>query len=146
MSFNGRISGIKLLDNSLGALVKNIEKGKELAVQEATLELHAEAVRVVGENQGGSTVVRYNPKRKVSVSDPFEPPHKDKGRLQKSIKFNFSKGQGEVGTNYKVGAWLEFGTEHTAPRPWLSVAVERTSKKVAQIFEKWLSKGLKGDV
>lgn len=140
----GKITGIKLLDRKLGALVQNIEKSKELAVQEATLRLHAEAVKVVGENEGGTIQRRYDPKRFVKVSDPFTPPHKDKGILQKSIKFNFKKGVGEVGTNYKVGAWLEFGTEHTAPRPWLSVAVERVAKDVASIFEKWLSKGIKG--
>lgn len=140
----GKITGVKLLDRKLGALVQNIEKSKELAVQEATLRLHAEAVKVVGENEGGSIQRRRG--KYVTVSDPFTPPHKDTGILQKSIKFNFRKGVGEVGTNYPVGAWLEFGTEHTAPRPWLSVAVERVAKDVASIFEKWLSKGIKGSL
>lgn len=137
---SGKVTGAKLLDKKLGAVVKSAVKNSEIAVQKATLRLHEEAVKIVGENEGGSQQQRYKPNRVVSVSDPFEPPHKDKGILQKSIKFNFKKGTGEVGTNLKYGAWLEFGTERMAPRPWLAVAVDRVSKEIGEIFFKWIEK------
>jgi len=132
--------GVKGLEKTLKAfqkLDKSFEKNRNMAVKEATLALHGEAIKIVSANEGGKIGVRYNPKRVVTVSKPNTPPHTDTGQLRKSIKFNYKDGVGEVGSNLKYAAWLEFGTVDMAPRPWLSTAVERVAKTVDNIFEKW---------
>jgi HK97 gp10 family phage protein len=132
---------------SLLKKVKQLEKAfdanRDLAVKESTLAIHGEAIKIVSANAGGTSAVRYNPRRNVSVSRPGDPPHTDTGRLRQSIKFEYSKGIGKVGSNLKYAAWLEFGTEDMAPRPWLSVAVEKSAKRVAEIFEKWFKNAVK---
>ena len=143
MKIGGSIKGKGALQKKIKVLADNIEKNRNIAVQEATLALHREAVLVVSENKGGTAEIRYKPKRIVTVSEGFQPPHTDKGQLRKSIKFNFKAGIGQVGTNLKYGVWLEFGTETMAPRPWLSVAVLRSLKSVDGIFEKWFNKAIK---
>lgn len=139
--------GLKGIDKTLKAakaLEKNIEANRTLAVQETTIKLHELAVKEVSKNQSGTAALRYGPKRNVTVSKPGDPPHTDTGRLRQSIQFNIKKDFGEVGSNLKYAAWLEFGTENMAPRPWLSTAIEILNKSyVAQIFEKWMDKALK---
>lgn len=141
------IKGSILGGASLLKKVKKLEKAfdvnRDLAVKESTLAIHGEAIRIVSENAGGTADVRYNPTRNVTVSKPGDPPHTDTGRLRQSIKFEYSKGVGKIGSNLKYAAWLEFGTEKMAARPWLSVAVQRSSKKVADIFEKWFKNAVK---
>lgn len=139
----GNIKGQTKLLTKINNLGKNIEKGRDLAVKEATLAVHKEAVLVVSENKGGTPAIRYSPKRTVTVSKAGAPPHTDRGILRKSIKFNFRAGVGIVGTNLKYGFWLEFGTEDMEPRPWLSVAVLRSLKTVDSIFEKVLTNAIK---
>ena len=141
----GSIRNAPSLLKKLSKMAAVMEEKRNKAVQESTLALHAEAVKIVSENAGGDVEIRYNPKRTVTVSKPGEPPHTDTGRLRQSIKFDFKdKGAtGRVGSNYKVAAWLEFGTEHIGARPWLSVAVENVSKTVADIFEKWTKGAIK---
>lgn len=142
----GGVKGVASLTKKLNNLGKNIEKNRNMAVKEATLAIHAEAVALVSENKGGTAEIRYKPKRIVTVSEGFTAPHTDRGQLRRSIKFNYKDGIGLVGTNLKYGFWLEFGTEHMAPRPWLAPAVLRSLKVVDGIFEKWLDKAIKETV
>lgn len=139
----GSIKGIDKALKQAQKLSKEFEKNRSFAVKESTLALHRQAVLTVSENANGDSAVRYNPKRNVTVSKPGNPPHTDKGRLRQSIKFEVSDDIGRVGSNLKYAAWLEFGTEDMAPRPWLSVAVTKVTKEVLKIFEKWMSKSVK---
>lgn len=138
--------GLKGVDKALKKAQRaadSFEENRNSAVKEATLRIHEEAVRIVSENANGTPAVRYGPKRNVSVSKPGNAPHTDTGRLRQSIKFNYKDGVGQVGSNLKYAAHLEFGTEDVAPRPWLSTAVSDTSKEVAEIFQKWFNKAMK---
>lgn len=139
----GKVFGGKALAKQLQEAAKKIEANRNMAVKEATLLLHGEAIQIVSENQGGRAEIRYNPKRVVTVSKPNTPPHTDKGILRKSIKFNYKDGVGQVGSNLKYAAWLEFGTVDMEPRPWLSVAVKNVAKDVGDIFNKWLKLAIK---
>lgn len=139
----GKIIGGPKLMKQLQNAAKQIESNRNMAVKESTLLLHSEAVQIVSENQGGTAQIRYNPKRVVTVSKPNSPPHTDKGVLRKSIKFNYKDGVGQVGSNLKYAAWLEFGTVDMEPRPWLSVAVKNVAKDVGDIFNKWLKLAIK---
>lgn len=139
----GSLKGVDKLLRQANKLADAFEKNRNMAVKEAVLRIHEEAIRIVSANEGGTKAVRYDPKRTVSVSEAFSAPHTDTGRLRQSIKFNYKEGVGQVGSNLKYAAWLEFGTEDMKPRPWLSTAVEETSKDVAEIFEKWFNKAIK---
>lgn len=52
---------------------------------------------------------------------PGEPPKKIRGDLQRSITYEMGpdKLSAKVGTNLAYGAYLELGTAHIAPRPFL---------------------------
>jgi HK97 gp10 family phage protein len=98
------------------------------------LEIRNGAIKLLNENKDGPRRQRYNPKRIVNAAPPGSPPNTDTGRLVQSIEVE--KGEGNsflVGTNLKYGAWLEFGTRQMDARPWLSVAVKLTSKKLKEI-------------
>lgn len=140
MSF---IKGASETMKALSRLADEMEIARNNAVKEATLLVHKTAIKLVSENKNGTKQTRYNPKRRVSVSKPGSPPHTDTGHLRQSIMFNFKDGKGEVGTNEKYGAWLEFGTLDMEARPWLSTAIEQTSDEVAKIFEKHRANALK---
>jgi HK97 gp10 family phage protein len=139
---SGSIKGADKVLKSLNKAAKVFEQNRNYAVKESTLALHAEAVRIVSENEGGTSQIRYSPRRTVSVSKPNTPPHTDTGQLRKSIKFNYKEDTGQVGSNLKYAAWLEFGTVDMAPRPWLSTAVENVSERVAEIFDRWMKKSI----
>lgn len=139
----GSVKNIGKLSKKLNNAAKIMEANRNMAVKEATVLLHAEAIKIVSANDGGTAEIRYNPKRVVTVSKPNTPPHTDKGKLRQSIKFNYKEGVGQVGSNLKYAAWLEFGTVDMEPRPWLSVAVKNVAKDVGDIFEKWLKAAIK---
>lgn len=141
----GSIKGLKKMMAQLDRAQSEILSGQVKAVQLSTLRLHELAVQSIQEIHGGKPQVRYNPKRVVVASNPGDPPNSDTGRLVQSIKFDFQKsGQiGRVGSNLKYAAYLEFGTENMAPRPWLSTAVEAVNKEVPQIFEEQINDAIK---
>jgi len=60
-------------------------------------------------------------------SSPGEPPHVDEGRLRSSITHEIGGTrnvvEARVGTNVKYGRFLELGTRHILPRPWLRPAI-----------------------
>jgi len=138
----GLNKGASAVSKKLGKMPGIFESARSKAVQESILEIHREALKLIQDNSDGIPAIRYGPKRTVNVSRPGDPPNTDTGRLVKSVKFEFADdgAVGFVGSNYKVAAWLEFGTEDMAARPWLSTAVEKTAKKVDQIFSKWMRK------
>lgn len=139
---NFTVKGMDSLKKRAEKLADAFEDGRNKAVQESTLAIHREALKLIQENSDGRPEIRYGPKRTVNVSNPGDPPNTDTGRLVQSIKFDITDDTGLVGSNLKYAAWLEFGTETMAPRPWLSTAVENTSKLVGKIFEKWMKKSL----
>lgn len=134
-SFSAKLEGIK---NE--TLARQIQ-----AVQEGTLLIHENAVKLIQDNGDGKPQIRYNPKRTVAVSRPGSPPNTDTGRLVQSVKFDFQKGGliGRVGSNLKYAKALEFGTKIMEARPWLSTAVSNAAKEIADIFKKAI-KGIKG--
>lgn len=139
----GSLKGVSQALKQAEKLATSFEKNRTMAVKESTLAIHREAILIVSANENGVEQTRYNPHRKVSASKPGNPPHTDTGRLRQSIKFDVKEDVGRVGSNYKVAAWLEFGTENMKPRPWLSTAVEKVSEQVDKIFSKWMNQAIK---
>lgn len=75
------------------------------------------------------------------------------GSLRKGISVAKVKGTGTrvhfvVGTRKKAfyGRFLEFGTKHIAPRPWLRPAYESKKAAAQAAFVKSLSRGLKREI
>jgi hypothetical protein len=107
------------------------------AIAEATLAIHAEAVRGIMKQSAGEKQTRYNPKRERVASKPGDPPNVDFGVFVKSVQFNvdLKNATGEVGTNDKRGPHFEFGTKNMAPRPWLTPAWRKAQAAVKRIFK-----------
>lgn len=143
---SAKVLGLDKVLKKIDKAQAEILKGQVLAVQKSTLLLHEYAVKIIHETGDGQAQIRYGPKRVVNVSKPGDPPNSDTGRLAQSIKFDFQKGGlvGRVGSNLKYAAYLEFGTLDIAPRPWLSEAVDQTSKEVADIFNEETENAIKG--
>jgi phage gpG-like protein len=146
LKFKGSIS-VKNKFSKFSDFSKNMDKIMSQANGMAALEIRNEAVKMISENGDGESVTRYNPKRKVNVSSPGDPPNADTGRLIQSIKVERDGLAYLVGTNLRYGAHLEFGTKDMAPRPWLSVAVKNVARDVPKFYEAAYEnfvKGLKG--
>lgn len=148
----GVIKGMKSVQKKIDGLHAEVLSAQTEAVAVSTLLIHGEAVKLIQQNSGGHPEIRYgakgksgsSSKRVVMVSNPGSPPNTDTGRLVQSIKFDFQKQGlvGRVGSNLKYAAWLEFGTKIMEARPWLSTAIENTSRQVAEIFRKAVAKKL----
>lgn len=143
-SFGAKVLGLDKVQAKIDKLQRGILDGQSKAVAEATLLVHEHAVKSLQENGDGKNELRYKPRRWIKVSAPYTPPNSDTGRAVQSIKFDFlRKGlTGRVGTNLRYLAWLEFGTENTQPRPWLSLALKRSAQEVAAIFARNLKRSV----
>lgn len=116
-------------------LQKGIDEANRQIMGIAALEIRNEAVKLINDNSDGPKQRRYQPKRTVNVSPAGTPPNTDTGRLVQSIQVARDGDAYKVGTNLMYGAYLEFGTQDMAPRPWLSIALKIASKKISQIAD-----------
>jgi HK97 gp10 family phage protein len=117
------------------------------AVIDGVLAIHREAVTNIAKNSDGTPAVRYRNgrPRDVTVSNPFDYPNTDTGRLVQSIKFDFDStgSSGRVGSNLPYAKYLELGTKDMAPRPWLTLAIDAVQDKIKSIFIQYFEKGVK---
>lgn len=114
---------------------KNFERIHLQAAAMIALDVMNESKLLIQKTSAGEKAVRYLPKRTVTVSKPGDPPNSDTGRLINSIRFWKDGNVYKVGTNVDYGAFLEFGTKDTAPRPWLSVALAIVADRVGDIVK-----------
>lgn len=128
----GKFTGGKKFEAAIKKLEKTHQVKMDLAVAEGAMIIHGEAVRSIQAHM--SKGITYG---NHTASKPGYPPNTDTGRLVQSISVEKRKDmEWAVGTNNLVGVWMEFGTKNIAPRPWLSRAFVKTSKKVQAIIEK----------
>jgi HK97 gp10 family phage protein len=121
------ISGITGLEK----LLRNIEKAKQAArkgaekgVERARLAVQTTAKKKI--QRGPKTGLWYG---KHQASAPGEPPATDTGTLVRSIESKREELTAWVWTEEAYGKFLEFGTRHIAPRPWLTPAVEENRER-----------------
>ena len=97
-------------------------------IQRATVFLHAQCQQALNVS---------NPRPYDSPSRPGEAPRKRTGFLQRNTLYDLSKVElrGRVGVrqNAMYGLFLELGTRHIDPRPWLWATVRRTWSTLAQL-------------
>jgi HK97 gp10 family phage protein len=74
--------------------------------------------------------------RRDGPSKPGQPPHVDTGRLRQSIAWELhSDGRGvRIGTNVNYGKYLEEGTRHMAPRPYLRPSLKESRAMIKMIL------------
>jgi hypothetical protein len=153
-------SKINLTNNSK-AYIKNLEKNMLSAVQKTALIVQRQAVQLLnksgksmpakaGINTGtvGARKARFTRSsakkdglywygeplhRWVEASQPGSPPHKQSGRLQRSImvEVDAKKMRAKVGPSQMLvyARKLELGGDGVAPRPYLAPAVEMSGEK-----------------
>lgn len=138
----GKVGDVSKLLNKLNLAAPTLEKATRQALAKSALEIQKEAVKGIRQRSSGEKQRRYNPKRDVVVSKPGDPPNSDTGRLIQSVEFEIEENTAYVGSNLKYAAWLEFGTEHTEPRPWLAPALEKASTQVARFMQEAINSGI----
>ena len=112
-------------------VLKNIErakvaavKGAEKGVERARLAVETTAKKLI--QRGPKTGIMYG---KHQASAPGEPPATDHGDLVRSIESKRDGLVAVVWTEEPYGKFLEFGTRHIEPRPWLTPAVENNRER-----------------
>ena len=81
----------------------------------------------------------------LRASKPGEPPRRRTGTLGASITNEADKGGliQRVGTAFKYGFWLEWGTKKLAPRPYLRPAITKNADKIAAFVKNAIKKGIR---
>jgi len=122
----------------LKSLSTRAQSEMERALVKSTLDLHREAVLSIKKRSSGKQVIRYRPRRRVTVSRPGDAPNTDRGGLISSVAFNINKIalRSEVGSNLKYARWLEQGTKRMRARPWLGPAYKKHALRFKKAFRK----------
>lgn len=109
--------------------------------KEVNKSLHKAGVLLVSDIRKGLNVAqpyvrRGSAFRGLEPSRPGEYPRKLSGQLLKSVAYVVDEAQMilTVGTNQRHGKFLEFGTKHMKPRPWLLRTFEAAKDKIASLF------------
>lgn len=146
----GLIEKLKAKDSRVkGNLVKfvtraaiRIEREAKKAMQETpTISLEtrsamAESGKSVGRKVGKSGKIHL-------PSEPGNAPAIDTGTLVKRITHSVDKNDvsARVGTNVEYGLYLEHGTSHMLPRPWLRPAIDAAHQANQEDFQTVMGEG-----
>jgi len=137
-----RVEGVEQLNKNIQALSDRYGKKLADAIKQGTLMVYSTAVKSIEEDSPGTRVTRYTVNRTPYphiAAAPGYAPNSDRGNLVRSIKFLFSKTNGEVSTNLQYGKYLEFGTSRMAARPWLIPALEKNKGDIINLIKKAVS-------
>lgn len=111
-----------------------------LAAERTRTEYIAQVQNITGTKR----VVRSNPTRTVTVSEPGTAPNNDQGYLVASTGvFEIKRNSVEVAANAEYAAWLELGTRKMKPRPALGPAYDKTLKLVIADIAKGIARQLR---
>jgi 3-oxoacyl-[acyl-carrier-protein] synthase III len=98
---------------------RNLAAASIIVLNHARQLISIAGTAMVATGKGKRTKRVYN----ANPSKPGEPPHKQRGHLRRMVQREVQQFIARVGTNYKVGRWLEQGTRTMAARPWLKRAL-----------------------
>lgn len=123
--------------SSLQAKVKRLDWGIQAAVITALrgiaepMENDAQNLIRTGK-RSGRWVTRSHPTRRHQASAPGEPPANDMGLLANSIKAEVDPAQFNLilSAAARYARWLEYGTRHILPRPFLRPILARWRPKI----------------
>ena len=80
---------------------------------------------------------RVNPRTGILRSAPGEAPAVDWGKLINSIFVIADESKGAFGSSDPKAILLEMGTTDTAPRPFLTPAMEQLKEEFGTLVERW---------
>jgi HK97 gp10 family phage protein len=94
--------------------------------------------------KSGPVVTRYNPKRRVKVSLPYEEPATDLGMLVNSIEVDIDPLQFNmvISALAPYARELEYGTRYMLPRPFLRPALTRWRRRIIDSIHKAIKEAL----
>ena len=72
---------------------------------------------------------------RINVSQSSGHPQVQTGRLRSSITHETDSNSVTIGTNVYYGKYLEHGTAHNPPYPWLFPAVESEKSKIIEALK-----------
>lgn len=122
------LDGMAQLLGQLKALGADAEDVVMETITDLVMDTQAFAIQGIQGGGGGRVYEKYSPRRTHRASAPGAYPATDTGRLASSVRVIMPTAaslSGEVGTEVKYGAWLEFGTSRMAARPWLLPSFEK---------------------
>ncbi len=79
-------------------------------------------------------IVERQAKINVTQSPPSHP-QVQTGRLRSSITHEVGEGEVVIGTNVEYSKWLEFGSSHNPPYPFLFPAVELKKPEIIEALK-----------
>jgi len=125
MTVRVTVSGVGRLAAQLGRLADQVELAVQAAVAEGADDLRREARALLNVPGGGAP------------SSPGEPPRRQTAQLRDSLRVEIAPDRlsATVGTDLDYGADLEFGTQDTAPRPWLQPAAQNAAPRIEARIE-----------
>ena len=119
------VSGVGRLAARLGRLADQVELAVQAAVAAGADDLRREARALLNVPGAGAP------------SAPGDPPRRQTGQLRDSLRVEIAPDRlsARVGTDLDYGADLEFGTQDTAPRPWLQPAAQNAAPRIKARIE-----------
>ena len=149
MTVTMELQGADDIVRELGKLQKQF--GKEIADARVTTGnlVAGDARKSVQRTSQGNRVLRYHAGRSTpkthTASRPGDAPNTDTGQLVKAItvviKSDFVYvGVGRGGVR-DYASWLEFGTKHMAPRPFMEPALLGRQKTLDKLLQDILERG-----
>jgi len=96
-------------------------------LNKATVILHAQIIANISKST-----------RTLGPSLPYQFPHRDTSRLAQSIVMipaTTATMTAKVGTNYKVGRWLELGTKRMLKRSFLKRTLRESRTIILRVFK-----------
>ena len=125
MTVRVTISGVGRLAARLERVADQVELAVQSAVAEGADDLRREARALLNLPGAGAP------------SGPGEPPRRQSAQLRDSLRVEIAPDRlsAAVGTDLDYGAHLEFGTQDTAPRPWLQPAAQTAAPRIKARIE-----------
>jgi hypothetical protein len=108
----------------------------------ATEHMKGKLYETLSGNRSGRTYRVPGTRKTYTASAPGEAPASRLGDLRRSIDTRIEQGEtrieGFVGTDLEYGLFLERGTLHIKPRPWLGPTFQKEAEAVKRILsEPW---------
>ena len=130
MKGNFKITGEDDLIRKMTSLGADMEKALERGIVQTANQVRNTAVRSVQDETMGTYVTRYSQGGSAYdhvASRPGNAPNTDTGALVNSIAVEKIRGEpvAFVGSGLEYSKYLELGTKHMQPRPWLQPALDK---------------------
>jgi len=129
---------IRMDQGSREAVVKGLNRWAVTA--------HREVVKSISAKGGGVPSQKASPKRVHAPSVPGQPPATDLGGLRQGVLIHpatFQRPFAFVISTAKYSAWLEYGTRHILPRPFMGPAFMKTAPGALKDIQSLMKRGLK---